>query len=108
MEIIFYKKENGREPFVDWINSLDKTLRIKVQVKIAKLENKNYSDCSILKDADGVKEARIRTASGIRIYFAEENNKIIILLAGGDKDTQTRDIEKAKEYWNDHKQRRLK
>jgi len=107
MKVNFYKNENGREPFSDWINNLDKTLRAKVQVKIAKLENNNYSDCSILKGTDGVKEARIHTASGLRIYFTEENNQIIILLAGGDKDTQKKDIQLAQEYWQDYKQRRF-
>lgn len=46
-----------------------------------KLENGNSSDCSILKGSDGIKEARIRTASGLRIYFAEKGQEIIILLA---------------------------
>lgn len=105
-QIKIYAKENGKQPFSDWKNSLDKTLKQRVYSKIIQLQNENYSDCSILKDSDGVKEARIRTASGLRIYFAEDNNEIIILLAGGDKDTQARDIERAKEYWQDYKQRR--
>lgn len=101
-----YTKENGKEPFTLWLESLDKRLKAKVTVKIKYLQVGNYSNCSILKNADGVKEARIKTASGIRIYFAEDNEEIIILLAGGDKDTQDNDIQKAKEYWQDYKQRR--
>lgn len=106
MEVIFYQKQNGREPFTDWINTLDKPLKVKVQIKIAKLERGNYSDCSILKGTDGIKEARIRTASGLRVYYVEEDQQIIILLVGGDKDTQKKDIQLAKEYWQDYKQRR--
>lgn len=101
-----YIKPNNQKPFKSWFNSLDKTLQDKVNYRLTQLQYENYSKCSILKGTDGVKEARIRTASGLRIYFAEENQQIIILLAGGDKDTQKKDIKQAKEYWQDYKQRR--
>lgn len=106
MKILIYAKENGKEPLIEWMNKLDRKLKIQVQNKIVKLEKGNYSDCTILKGADGIKEARVRAASGLRIYFAEEDNVIIILLAGGDKDTQKKDIKLAKEYWKDYKNRR--
>lgn len=106
-EVIYYKKENGEIPFINWLDELDKKLQSKIVSRTIYLQEGNYSNCSILKNSDGIKEARVRTASGLRIYFAEENNQIIILLVGGDKDTQKRDIQKAKEYWNDYKQRRL-
>ena len=38
-------------------------------------------------------------ASGFRVYFGEDDNKVILLLIGGDKKTQIKDIKKAKEYW---------
>ena len=81
-------------------------MQSKIISKAINLQEGNYSNCSILKNCDSIKEARIITASGLRIYFTEENNQIIILLIGGDKDTQKKDIQKAKEYWNDYKQRR--
>ena len=48
---------------------------------------------------DGVFEVKIPYSSGLRVYFGEDGNKIILLLIGGDKKTQNRDIKKAKEYW---------
>lgn len=105
-QLLVYKKENNQKPFTDWFLSLDKALQDKVNYKLTQIQYENYSNCSVLKGTDGVKEARIHTASGLRIYFAEENQQIIILLAGGDKDTQKRDIQKATEYWEDYKQRR--
>jgi len=63
----------------------------------------NYSNCSVLKNSDGVKESKINTSSGIRLYFAEDDQDIILLLMGGDKDTQKKDIVKAIKYWNDYK-----
>ena len=52
----------------------------------------------ILKD--GVFEIKIQYASGFRVYFGEDDNKVILLLIGGDKKTQNKDIRKAKEYWS--------
>ena len=60
MKAIYYKKENGVYPFKNWLNSLDEALKVKVQAKIYKLQNNNYSDRSILKGTEGIKEARIR------------------------------------------------
>lgn len=48
----------------------------------------------------GIKELRINYSEGYRVYFKETDGRIIILLVGGDKSTQQKDIEKAKEIWN--------
>ena len=47
-------------------------------------------------------EIKIPHASGLRVYFAEDGDTIIVLLVGGDKKTQSRDIKKAKEYWSNY------
>ena len=49
---------------------------------------------------DGIKEMRIDYGPGYRVYFKEKDKKIIILLIGGDKSSQQKDIEKAKKIWN--------
>ena len=105
-QINVYAQINNHKPFEICFNNLDKTLQKKIDSKLFQLQSGNFSDCSILKQSGGVKEARIRTASGLRIYFFEEETEIIILLAGGDKNTQEKDIEKATEYLQDYKQRR--
>ena len=103
-----YFKDNQKkdEPFTKWFNNLDVTLKAKVLAQVRKLQLGNYTDCSILKATGGLREARVRSHSGIRIYFSEVDNTIIILLAGGDKCSQTKDIRLATEYLNDYKQRR--
>lgn len=71
-----YLKENGEDPFGSWLDNLDLKLEVKVELKIEKLELGNISGCSILKGSGGVREARIKTYSGIRIYFAEIGDRI--------------------------------
>ncbi len=85
------------EEFDKWLRKL-KDLRAKAKIlfRIQKLEKDEYfGDCKPV--GQGVSELKINYAKGYRIYFKEKDGKIIILLIGGDKSTQQRDIEKAKE-----------
>jgi putative addiction module killer protein len=54
---------------------------------------------------EGVTELRVDYGPGYRVYFAREGQTLVILLCGGDKRTQEKDIQRAKQYWNDYKQR---
>jgi putative addiction module killer protein len=54
---------------------------------------------------DGVQELRIHFGPGFRVYFGRERDAVVILLCGGDKGSQDRDIEHAKDYWRDHRSR---
>ena len=54
---------------------------------------------------DGVQELRIHFGPGYRVYFGREGDALVILLCGGDKGSQDRDIERAQEYWRDHRSR---
>ena len=66
--------------------------------RIQKLEkDEHFGDCKPV--GDGISELRINFAKGYRVYFKEKDGKIIILLVGGDKSTQDKDIKKAKEIW---------
>ena len=85
------------DDFDKWLRKL-KDLRAKAKIlfRIQKIENNEYfGDCEPV--GDGIRELRIDYAKGYRVYFKESDGKIIILLIGGDKSTQQRDIEKAKE-----------
>lgn len=85
--------------FDKWLRKL-KDLRAKAKIlfRIQKLENdEHFGDCKSV--GDGITELKINYAKGYRIYFKEKKGKIIILLIGGDKSTQQKDIEKAKEIW---------
>lgn len=88
------------EEFDKWLRKL-KDLRAKAKVlfRIQKIEtDEHFGDCEPV--GDGIREIKINYAKGYRIYFVEKSGKIILLLIGGDKSTQQKDIRKAKEIWN--------
>ena len=87
--------------FDKWIKKLnDLRAKAKILVRIQKLENdEHFGDCEPV--GDGIRELKINYAKGYRVYFKEIDGKIIILLIGGDKSTQQKDIEKAKDIWKE-------
>lgn len=89
--------------FDKWLRKLkDFRAKSKIIFRIQKLEtDEHFGDCKPV--GDGIREMRINYAKGYRVYFKEKNGKIIILLIGGDKSTQQKDIEKAKTIWNNLK-----
>lgn len=103
-EIIIFETESGKQPFVIWLNSIkDNVFKVRIFNKITMLKCDNVSG-DFKSVGDGVYELRFFFGPGYRVYFAFDGNKIIILLCGGDKSTQKKDIKKAKEYLIDYKQ----
>ncbi len=101
-EIIIYANEDETEPFTDWLLGLKDRQAIKrIQTRLLRLEQGNYGDYKTLKD--GVLELRFMFGSGYRIYFGEDGDKLVILLLGGDKSSQKKDIEQAKKYLEEYK-----
>ncbi|MBD2496514.1 MULTISPECIES: type II toxin-antitoxin system RelE/ParE family toxin [Nostoc] len=93
-----YATEDGKEPYTEWLENLkDYTIRSRIIRRIERLKQGNYGDCKSV--GDGVLELRFFFGSGYRVYFGESANDLVILLCGGDKDSQDKDIEKAKKYW---------
>jgi len=103
-EIKIFKLENGKSPLSTWIYSLDKTFQARILERLHKLDECHYGDYKTI-DND-IKELRFNFGSGYRIYFNETDKVIVLLLCGGDKSTQSKDIKKAKEYlklWKEQK-----
>ena len=86
--------------FDKWLRKLkDIRAKAKILFRIQKLETDgHFGDCKPV--GDGISEMRINYAKGYRVYFKEKENKIVILLIGGEKSSQQRDIDKAKKIWN--------
>lgn len=100
-EIRFYTDEKGNEPFLEWLGKLrDRTGRKRILARLKRLQQGNYGDCEPV--GEGVSELRMFFGPGYRTYFGERDNNIIIMLCGGDKNSQTRDIETAKNYWKEY------
>ena len=102
-KIEYYVAENGKSPFALWLVKLDNRTRVTVYRLIQKVANGGArKSVKRLKDADGIFEMKSPYAAGLRVYFGEDGDSLIILLIGGDKKTQVRDIQKAKQYWSDY------
>jgi len=95
-----YKTSSGKIPFIDWMQSLkDPVTRLRIRRRLDRVELGNFGDYKPL--GDGVYELKLDFGSGYRIYFAEDGDTIVILLSGGDKSSQVKDIATAKMYWQE-------
>jgi len=100
-KVIYYAAENGSSPFKDWLKRLDNLSRA-IVVRFIQRVATGGAKKSVKALKDGIFEIKITHGPGYRVYFAEDGDEIIVLLIGGDKKTQGRDIEKAKEYWRNY------
>jgi putative addiction module killer protein len=92
----------GEQPFADWFADMEPVARAKVTRAIARLEQGNLSNVKSV--GEGVLECRIDFGPGYRVYFGRDGEALVILLAGGTKKRQQRDIDSARAYWRDYKQ----
>jgi putative addiction module killer protein len=104
VEIRYYVGPSGTEPFADWFAELDPAVGAKVARAIARIEQGNFSNVKGV--GEGVLEYKIDFGPGYRIYFGRDGDAIVILLAGGTKKRQQRDIEAAQACWRNYKQSR--
>ena len=102
--IEIYETPNGQAPFTEWFASIqDIKTQTRIRGRLDRLEKGNFGDYESV--GSGVFELRLHFGPGYRIYFGEVDRTIVLLLCGGDKSTQTRDIQRAKIYWLEHKEK---
>jgi putative addiction module killer protein len=104
LEIRYYAASSGHQPFAEWFADLDPVARAKVARALVRMEQGNLSNVKSI--GEGVLEYRIDFGPGYRVYFGRDGEVLVILLTGGTKKRQQRDIEAAKEYWRDYRQTR--
>lgn len=80
--------------FADWLNAVDVSVQRKVAIRLARVQSGLLGDVKSL--GGGLSELRIDFGPGYRVYFTRVGNRILLLLAGGDKSSQSRDIERAR------------
>jgi len=101
----YYVTAQGKKPFKEWLEGLkDVSARAKIRVRLDRVRLGNLGDNRSV--GSGVHELRIDYGPGYRVYYAREDGHIILLLLGGDKASQDKDIAAAKEFWKDHKGRK--
>jgi len=95
IEVQIYRDASGRSQFEDWFSQLgDERTRARIAVRLERITVGHFGDVKSV--GDGVFELRLHFGSGYRIYFVRRSERIILLLAGGDKSTQQKDIRAAK------------
>lgn len=88
---------NGKAPVVEWLQSLDSVIRKRITQRILRIEDGNFGDRKNITEF--ISELRFSFGKGYRVYYAEVEDKIILLINGGDKSKQSKDIEKAIELF---------
>ena len=102
IKTIIYATSNHKEPFSEWFIDLDKQAKSIILARLERIPLGDLGDCKSI--GNGVSELRIHHGPGYRIYFGKRGNTLVILLIGGNKGTQSRDIAKATRYWLDYKE----
>ena len=104
MELLRYRRLDGAEPFTEWLGALrDRAAGARIRIRLRRIEAGNLGDCEPV--GEGVSELRVHVGAGYRVYFGRHGQSVIILLSGGDKNSQASDIKTAKGLWAEWKQR---
>jgi putative addiction module killer protein len=99
-----YQDEDGGIPYRAWFTKLrDAVAKAAIAKRIDRLALGNFGYCREV--GNGVSELKIDLGPGYRVYVGQQGEKLVILLCGGDKSTQPKDIDLAKKYWADWKRR---
>ena len=97
-----FRDDKGHEPFTDWLDELrDSRAVARISVRIERLHSGLFGDCKSL--GHGVHELRLDYGPGCRVYYGVHGNRVVLLLCGGDKSSQRKDIRKATGYWQNWK-----
>ena len=104
LEVREYQTTEGKIPLTAWLEGLrDGSTRGRIVARLDRLKAGLLGDWKAV--GNGVFELRIDHGPGYRVYYGQEGKTLILLLCGGDKSTQVKDIETAHAYWKDYKAR---
>jgi putative addiction module killer protein len=107
VEVREYQGVDGKAPVTQWLSDLrDPAARARIVSRLDRLKAGLLGDWKSI--GKGVCELRIDYGAGYRVYYAQDGEALIILLCGGDKRSQAKDIERAHAYWKDYKARKPK
>ncbi len=99
-----YETPNGAQPLMDWLRELrDQKARTAIRMRLDRMQLGNFGHCEPV--GEGVSEMKVDLGPGYRVYFGMIGRTIVLLLCGGDKKSQDKDIRRALDFFRDHKQR---
>src|SRR4030065_1069630 len=101
--IEYYLTATNKKPFKEWVDGLDSVTRAKIRIRLDRVRLGNLGKNRHV--GEGVYELKIDYGPGYRVYYALNGKTVVLLLLGGDKSTQKKDIVQAKIYWTDYKRR---
>lgn len=90
----------GAVPYREWLLGLDRVTRARLQARLLRFEDGNFGDARSV--GGGVQEARVMFGAGYRIYFGRDGDALVLLLMGGSKASQARDIRLAQAFWREY------
>lgn len=103
-DVELFEDEDGAAPFEEWFAGLPAAVANRVQVALLRMEQGNLGD--VKRVGEGVLEHRIHFGAGWRLYFGRDGQTLVVMLGGGTKKSQTRDIKVAQGLWKQYKQRK--
>jgi len=104
IEVREFLDTRGRSPYAAWFDSLNAEAAAKVATAVTRISLGNFSNVESV--GSGVFEYKLDFGPGYRIYFGKDGDTLVILLGGGTKKRQTRDISAALANWQDYKRRK--
>lgn len=102
-ELVNYVRQGGDVPLDNWLNDLSTQTRAKIRSRINRLRQGNFGNCEPI--GHGLSELKINYGPGFRVYFGRKGSMVILLLCGGDKSSQSADIRKAHDLWQEYQTR---
>ncbi len=99
-DIEVYKTSTEKEPYTEWAESLDKNALVRIDARITRIEK--TGNFGVGPVGDGVFELKFDFGPGYRVYFGYKTDTVLVLLFGGYKKGQQKDIDKAQEYWREY------
>ncbi len=104
IDVLYLEIADGKSPYLEWEKKLDAMVRATIRIRINRIRLANYGDCKPIKGAPSLYELRVHVGPGYRIYLGKIKETLVIILCAGDKRSQERDINKAKDYWRLYKE----
>jgi putative addiction module killer protein len=101
--LLIYENAIGKAPYAEWLDRFDTPEAVMIEVRVRRARLGNLGHWKSI--GEGVCELKFDSGPGYRVYFGQIDSTVVVLLCGGDKKTQKKDISEAKKLWQDFKER---